>query len=54
MSNDKNYKKIVLHISEELNERMEKASAKNKLSIGSIVREAINRYLDDSEKKSPK
>jgi predicted DNA-binding protein len=49
--NDKNqYKKVVLHLSPEMVERMERASAKNKLSFGSIVREAVKRYLDESEK----
>jgi predicted DNA-binding protein len=54
MTTDKKYIKMVLHLSEELNERMEQASAKNKLSIGSIMREAIHAYLDESEKKSGK
>lgn len=52
MANDKKYTRIILHLSEELNERMEQASAKNKLSIGSIIRESIHAYLDESEKKT--
>jgi len=51
MSQDKKFVKIVLHISEELNERIENASAKNKLAINSVIREALHKYLEESEKK---
>jgi hypothetical protein len=51
MSQDKKFVKIVLHVSEELNERIENASAKNKLAINSVIREALHKYLEESEKK---
>jgi hypothetical protein len=50
MTNNKQYTKLVLHVSEELNQRIQDAAAKNKLSTGSVIREALVKYLDDSEK----
>jgi hypothetical protein len=54
MSKDKDFEKIVLHVSREMHNRLLDASEKKKLSIGSIFREAINSYLNESEKKNAK
>jgi len=51
MSNDKKYIKLVLHVSEELNKRIQDAATKNKLSTGSVIRQALDQYLDESEKR---
>jgi predicted DNA-binding protein len=51
MSQNKKFIKLILHVSEELNERIEKASAKNKLAVNSVIREALHKYLEESEKK---
>lgn len=51
MSNDKDFERMVLHISRELHNRLLVASDKKKLSIGSMLREAVRSYLDESENK---
>jgi predicted HicB family RNase H-like nuclease len=51
MNNDKKFTKLVLHISDELNEKLTEASAKQKLSIGSVIRKALEQYLENPERK---
>jgi hypothetical protein len=50
MNNEKKVTRLVLHISEELNQRLLDASVKNKLSVGSVIRKALEQYLGNTEK----
>jgi hypothetical protein len=54
MNKNTDYEKLVLHISRELHDRLLSASEKNKLSVASVIRNAIGEYLDNSEKKGSK
>lgn len=52
MNKNTDYEKLVMHISRELHDRLLAAAEKNKLSIASLIRTAINEYLENTEKKS--
>ena len=54
MSKDKDFEKLVMHISRELHNKLLAAAEKNKLSVASVIRKAIGDYLENSEKKSSK
>jgi predicted HicB family RNase H-like nuclease len=54
MNKNTDYEKLVMHISREMHDRLLAAAEKNKLSIGSVIRNAIGEYLDNSEKKGTK
>jgi len=51
---NKEFEKLVIHLSAEMAERLNNASEKLKLSRGSIIRQALDEYLEKKgvEKKS--
>jgi predicted HicB family RNase H-like nuclease len=51
MNKNKDYEKLVLHISRELNDKLLLAAEKSKLSVASVIRAALSAYLESSEKK---
>lgn len=54
MSKDKDFEKLVMHISRELHNKLLADAEKNKLSIASVIRKAIGEYLENPEKKGSK
>jgi predicted DNA-binding protein len=42
---NKEFEKLIIHLSAEMAERLNNASEKLKLSRGSIIREALDEYL---------
>ena len=46
MTQNKDFKKLNLHISIDLNDRLIALAEKEKLSVASLLRKAINEYLD--------
>lgn len=54
MKKNTDYERLVMHISRELHDKLLSVAEKNKLSIASVIRNAITEYFDNQEKKGLK
>lgn len=51
---DKEFEKLVIHLSREMSDRLSSASEKMKLSRGSIIRQALDNFLEQGQTKNKK
>ena len=54
MLKDKDFERLVLHISRDLHNQLFEVAEKNKLSISSVIRAALHNYVDANKQGKSK